>query len=288
MCWSTACCLYKSIPMSSLLDLPQFFSNESDYPMAYTEVGSGDILLLVHGSLCDYRYWRWQFAALGQHHRVIAPSLRGYWPTALQAQDPRFNVAQHTEDLIRFIRHHLGGQRVHLLGHSRGAHIALEATLKAPDLVRSLVLVDPGFRIEQSSVTHSFLPEIARQLEAGEADTALASFIDTVNGAGTWRHMVSWFKNMVRDNVYTLISQAQEIDLVFEPALTRQLECPVLLLGGENSPPRYGLVIDALIQHIPQAQRDTIAQAAHGMNLANPKAFNERILKFIQHAEFQY
>lgn len=280
MYWSMACCLYKSILMPSQLDLPQFFSNDPENAMAYTEAGSGDILLLVHGSLCDYRYWRWQFAALGQRHRVIAPSLRGYWPTALQAQDPCFNVAQHAEDVIRFIRQHLGGQRVHLLGHSRGAHIALEATLKAPDLIRSLVLADPGFRIEQDSTTHSFLPEIARQLEAGEADAALATFIDTVNGVGTWRHMVSWFKNMVRDNAYTLISQAREIDLVFDPALARQLECPVLLLGGENSPQRYGRVIDALLPHIAQAQRDTIAQAAHGMNLANPKAFNERILRF--------
>jgi pimeloyl-ACP methyl ester carboxylesterase len=152
--------------------------------------------------------------------------------------------------------------------------------LKAPELVQSLVLADPGFRIEQSCEAHGFLAEIARQLEAGEADAALASFIDTVNGAGTWRHMVSWFKNMVRDNVYTLISQARETDLVFEPARAGQLECPVLLLGGESSPPRYGRVIDALIPHIPQAQRDTIALAAHGMNLANPKAFNERVLRF--------
>lgn len=274
--------------MPSQLELPQFFSSDPANPIAYTEAGAGDILVLVHGSLCDYRYWRWQFAALGLRHRVIAPSLRGYWPAALQAQDPSFTVAQHTDDLIGFIRRHLGGQRIHLLGHSRGAHVALEASLKAPDLIRSLVLADPGFRIEPNSATHNFLLEVARQLETGEVDAALACFIDTVNGAGTWRHMVSWFKNMVRDNAYTLISQAREIDMVFDPSQAARLKCPVLLLGGENSPPRYGQVIDALMQHIPQAERDTIPLAAHGMNLANPKAFNERVLRFTAAAAAQY
>lgn len=266
--------------MSSPLDLPQFFSSDPENRMAYTETGSGDILLLVHGSLCDYRYWRWQFTALGQHHRVIAPSLRGYWPGALHSQDSRFNIAQHVTDLIHFIRDHLGGQRVHLLGHSRGAHIALETSLQAPELVQSLILADPGFRINPNNATHHFLAEVARQLEAGETDAALTFFIDTVNGDGTWRHMVSWFKDMVRDNAATLISQAQEADLIVDPALASQLTCPVLLLGGENSPARYGQVIDALMAHIPQAQRDTIALASHGMNLANPKAFNERVLRF--------
>lgn len=263
------------------LDLPQFFADELDYPFAYTRAGAGDVLLLVHGSLCDYRYWRWQFAALGQRCRVIAPSLRGYWPGAFQAADPRFSVAQHRQDLVDFIRLHLGGQRVHLLGHSRGAHVALEAALAAPDLVRSLILADPGFRVGQEGGTRALLRKTVDALQAGNADTALESFVDTVNGEGTWRQMVGWFKTMVRDNTGTLLSQINEADLVFEADRARQLQCPVLLLGGANSPARYRVVMDALQARIPHAQRDTIALAAHGMNLANPRAFNERVLRFL-------
>lgn len=263
------------------LDLPQFFADKLDYPLAYTQAGAGDILLLIHGSLCDYRYWRWQLAALGQRCRVIAPSLRGYWPGAFQAADPRFSVAQHSRDLIAFIRRHLGGQRVHVLGHSRGAHIALETTLAAPDLVQSLILADPGFRIGHEGGTHALLRKTVDALLAGNTDAALENFVDTVNGEGTWRHMVSWFKTMVRDNTGTLLSQINETGLVFEADRAQQLQCPVLLLGGADSPARYRTVMDALQARIPHAQRDTIALAAHGMNLANPRAFNERVLRFL-------
>ncbi|TAL75436.1 MAG: alpha/beta hydrolase [Burkholderiaceae bacterium] len=267
--------------MPSTLDLPQFFASELDYPLAYTQTGAGEIQLLIHGSLCDYRYWRWQLAALGQQYHVVAPSLRGCWPNAFQVENARFSIAQHTEDIINFVSRHMRGHRVHVLGHSRGAHVALEMALAAPDLVTSLILADPGFRIDSQSDAHSFLQTTVSQLQEGNTEAALSEFVDTVNGEGTWRHMVDWFKTMVRDNATTLLSQSLETDLVFDPARARQLKCPVLLLGGANSPPRYGRVISALAENIAQAQRDTIALAAHGMNLANPRAFNERVLQFL-------
>lgn len=267
--------------MPSTLDLPQFFASELDYPLAYTQTGTGEIQLLIHGSLCDYRYWRWQLAALGQQYHVVAPSLRGYWPNVFKAENARFSVAQHTEDIINFVSRHMHGRPVHVLGHSRGAHVAIEMALAAPDLVTSLTLADPGFRIDSQNDMHSFLQTTVTQLKEGNTETAISEFVDTVNGEGTWRHMVNWFKTMVRDNATTLLSQALETDLVFDPARAQQLKCPVLLLGGANSPPRYGRVISALAENIVQAQRDTIALAAHGMNLANPRAFNERVLQFL-------
>ncbi len=52
----------------------------NDHHMAYAEHGTGTSLLLVHGTLLDQRYWAPQMEPLGRHHRVVAPSLRHYWP----------------------------------------------------------------------------------------------------------------------------------------------------------------------------------------------------------------
>ena len=265
--------------MSSVSALPQYVARELDYPLTYTQSGTGQPLLLIHGSLCDYRYWRWQIPAFSAQTHVIAPSLRGYWPNAFQTENTAFNVDQHTRDLIQFIRSR--NEPMHVLGHSRGAHIALELACTAPELTRSLILADPGFRLPGDPQSHSFQFEVVEKLKQGDIEGALAQFVDTVNAPGTWRQMVSWFKTMVKDNAYTLLSQINEIDLHFDLKRVREISVPVLLLGGANSPARYRHRLDVLEQLLVQARRATVPLAAHGMNLANPKAFNEQVLQFL-------
>lgn len=268
--------------MLSTHTLAQYTADIEDYPIHYTEAGNGEILLLIHGSLCDYRYWRWQLPALSQQYRVVAPSLRGFWPTALTGRDSAFNIEQHTNDMVAFSRQLGDGQPIHVLGHSRGAQVAMALACAAPDLVRSLVLADPGFRFTYETAGYPFpIENVAALLERGEVEQALAGFIDAVNGAGTWRQMVGWFKTMVTDNAYTLLSQAEEANPGINLEQARQLQCPILLVGGANSPARYGNRIDILANTFEQALRITIPLASHGMNLANPKAFNQEVKDFL-------
>jgi len=271
--------------------LPQYAleTPELGYPLAYTASGaaggppfSRTPLILVHGSLCDYRYWRWQMPALGQERPVLAPSLRGFWPSAFSAADASFSIARHVRDLIEFIRRAAGGRPVHLLGHSRGAHVVLELGCTAPELMKSMILADPGFRIAGDPDVPAFQLEVVEKLERGDLEAAMAQFVDTVNGAGTWRRMVGWFKAMVRDNAYTLLSQVRESGLRFDLTRVRQIDCPVLLLGGADSPSTYRRRIDSLEPLFTRVERATIPLASHGMNLANPRAFNDRVLEFLK------
>jgi len=247
----------------------------------YAQSGQGEILLLIHGSLCDYRYWRWQYPALGERYHVLAPSLRGYWPHAQAHPDPAFSIARHAQDMAALIRQMAPGGSVHVLGHSRGAQVALALAFQAPELVRSLTLADPGFRLTGETQRVSLHSDVAELLERGEVEPALSNFVDAVNGAGTWRQMTSWFKSMARDNGPTLLSQAREAHPAVNPQSVAALPCPLLLIGGEQSPSRYRSRIDALQQACPAAQRETIPMAAHGMNLANPRAFNKTVLEFL-------
>uniref|UniRef100_UPI00333F7E79 alpha/beta fold hydrolase n=1 Tax=Castellaniella defragrans TaxID=75697 RepID=UPI00333F7E79 len=253
---------------------------EPQDPVAYTEAGSGDIVLLIHGSLCDYRYWRWQIPPLSESYRVVAASLHGCWPRMGAHPDPGYSIAAHTENMIALARALGGGQPVHVVGHSRGAQVALEFALRAPEYCRTLTLADPGFRYTHEAPTQAFYTSAVALLENGETDAAVEQFIDTVNGADTWRRMVGWFKQMVRDNAATLRSQILEANKPVDLAEARHIECPVLLLGGANSPARYGTRQDQLQAVLPHARREIIRLAAHGMNLANPRAFNRACLGF--------
>ena len=101
------------------------------YDMAFVERGTGAPLLLVHGTLCDYRQWTGQMASFGGHYRTIALSLRHCWPEHWDGEGDDFTVQQHVADVASFISALEAGP-VHLLGHSRGGHLAFRVAQNFP------------------------------------------------------------------------------------------------------------------------------------------------------------
>lgn len=262
------------------------------------EAGQGDLLVLIHGSLCDYRYWRWQMPQFAEHFRVVAPSLPGCWPEAIGSDlpanaddtafkhaalaDTRYSIEQHAHAIADLCGQAAPGTRIHLVGHSRGAQVALEAALSMPGCVAGLVLADPGFPFAHEAVTQPVHLAIANKLGQAPTDEVIGEFVDAVNGADTWRKTVAWFKDIVRANAWTLLPQLKDIDRSIDlESLGNRLDCPVLLVGGEHSPPRYGSRIEGLLQALPQVRHIIVPRAAHGMNLANARYFNDIVLRFL-------
>ena len=54
------------------------------YPVAYAEHGSGPTVVLVHGAINDYRTWTPQMEPLSSQFRVVAISLRHYYPKPVE------------------------------------------------------------------------------------------------------------------------------------------------------------------------------------------------------------
>ncbi|MSQ71751.1 MAG: hypothetical protein EXR27_10765 [Betaproteobacteria bacterium] len=52
----------------------------NDYPLAYTERGSGPTIVFVHGILSDHRYWQAPLEAWTADFRILAVSLRHFYP----------------------------------------------------------------------------------------------------------------------------------------------------------------------------------------------------------------
>ena len=119
------------------------------YEMAYIEVGQGPPLVCVHGSLGDFRAWSPVLGPLTRRHRVISLSLRRFFPEHWDGSGDGFTVAQHVADLIAFVEG-LGAGAVHLMGHSRGGHIAFRVAQQRPDLLRKLILAEPGGDLDAS------------------------------------------------------------------------------------------------------------------------------------------
>jgi pimeloyl-ACP methyl ester carboxylesterase len=64
----------------------------NDYDMAYIEVGQGRPLVCVHGSIGDFRTWSSVLGPLSRAHRVIAVSLRHFFPEQWNGIDGRYTM----------------------------------------------------------------------------------------------------------------------------------------------------------------------------------------------------
>ncbi|WP_159991080.1 alpha/beta fold hydrolase [Pelistega ratti] len=259
----------------------------NDTPYAYIDEGKGPTLLLIHGSLCDYRYWKAQIPQIAQHFRVIAPSLRHYAPITLDSKEG-FSVAQHAEDMSELLKQLVGTETVHVLGHSRGGAVALQLALKHDYQVESLLLADPGIRNEEElSASIAFKQEALRLIQDGQIDAGLTLFIDSVSGKGTYQRMVKWFKDMVRENAHTLSLQRFEPPFLICEDLRILQNFRITLIGGSDSPAPFPNIIKCLQDMWPQAKTHILSPASHGMNLSLPSEFNQIVIDHLQYCEEQ-
>src|SRR5207248_4746025 len=117
------------------------------YDMADLEVGEGRPLVCVHGSLCDFRIWSAVLGPLTRKHRVIAVSLRHFFPERWDGRGDTYSIAQHVDDVIAFIEQ-VSPRPVDLMGHSRGGHVSFRVAQRRPDLLHKLILAEPGGELD--------------------------------------------------------------------------------------------------------------------------------------------
>lgn len=264
----------------------------NDYELTCQVAGHGAPLLLVHGSLCDYRYWQAQVEALSVFYRVTVPSLRHYFPEQWDGAGAGFTTQQHVDDLLALLDQLPGP--VHLLGHSRGGNICLRVALAVPQKLRSLTLADPGgdfaddvfagVNIEApvSPVERNqFRQQALEMIRAGAVEDGLQLFVDTVSGAGVWSRSSRQFREMATANAMTLVGQVADHPAPIKHEQISQLQLPVLLIGGAKSPEPFPRIIQALQSTLVNARSVTIPGASHGMNVIRPASFNRSVLEFV-------
>jgi pimeloyl-ACP methyl ester carboxylesterase len=259
------------------------------YDMAYIEVGQGPPLVCVHGTLGDFRVWAPVLGPLSQHHRVIALSLRRFFPEHWDGTGGGFTMAQHVEDVIAFLEA-LGG-KADLMGHSRGGHIAFRVAQRRPDLLRRLVLAEPGGELDASlapqgsellSSRSARIRATAEKIAAGDIDGGLAVFVDGIEGPGTWQQLPEAKRQRLRDNARTLLGQVNEGRRPYSRADAEAIRVPTLFIGGERTRGLLPTVFKALSAHVPGARVAIISNATHWMFEQDPVRFSAAVLEFLR------
>lgn len=264
-----------------------FATLPSGIRVPYVTSGSGEPLVFIHGSLCDYRYWNSQTDALAQHFACFSLSLSHYWPGDEASAQGAFSWRRHVDEVAQFIAAMQLGP-VHLVGHSRGACVAFHLARDYPELVNTLTLADPAGPLQTgptppaplSASAEAVRTRVAELIGLGEIDAGLEMFVDSVSMPGIWRKSPASFRTMALANAGTLPKQFRDPLPAYTRTAAAEVHCRTLLVAGERSPRMYRDNVEHLAGWMGHVDKRSMAGASHGMNVTHAAAFNRLLLAF--------
>jgi haloacetate dehalogenase len=127
--------------------------------------GHGSPVVLLHGFPQTHLMWRHVAPDLAADHLVICPDLRGYGASDKPADSGGSTYSKRTmaADVVAVARH-LGADRFALVGHDRGALVAIRAGLDHPGAVTHLASLDVLPTLDMWDILHGVDAAVAFHL----------------------------------------------------------------------------------------------------------------------------
>lgn len=235
-------------------------------------------ILALHCSLAHAGAWSGLVEAL---HRVTVTAMDFEGHGRARDWDGRSDLhADATADAIRMAEDLGQGQPIDLFGHSFGGTVALRLALERPELVRSLVLVEPVlFAAAKLADDPAWLPfiddhrEFGARVMSGDRDAAAVQF-HAMWGSGEGFHdLPPRMQDYIRDRIHLIVAPWNVI-LDDAPGLLAKgrlesVSVPVLLAEGGESPAIIPAVNRALAARLPKVTRLVVAGAGHMLPISH-------------------
>jgi len=255
-------------------------------PLAYRVDGQGEALLLLNGGMMTITSWDAIVAPLAERYRVVRCDFRGQLrsPGA-----PHPDLAGHVADLVALLDA-LDLKRVHAVGTSFGAEVALLLAASHPHRIASLVaatasdVATPLFQAGSTALGRALHSAAA----GGKRDSLLAIMQDLFyspvylaahRGEFSERSgQVASLPDRWFAGAADLLATLENIDL---RRYLGSITCPVLVLAaGEDRvmPPDRA---EALASAIPAARLEVVEGSGHALVVEQPERFVRSCLDFL-------
>jgi pimeloyl-ACP methyl ester carboxylesterase len=259
-----------------------------DVELEYDVHGNGEPLLLVGpGPLADSLLPLTETLPLSARYRLIRYHQRGQCGSTPSTEPVSFQ--QHAADAAALLRH-LGIARAHVAGHSTGGDIALQLALDFPDLVQTLMLLEPALLDVPSGA--AFLERAAPAIEAyseGDGRAAMAAFLSMACSL-EWDACQAIIEQRIPGGVEQAIEDADSFFGSYLPSLAAwhfgaaeaaRITQPVLSVLGTETDALFkdGRVL--LHSWFTQIEDCTIEGAAHLLHLQQPERVARGMAEFL-------
>jgi pimeloyl-ACP methyl ester carboxylesterase len=272
--------------------------------LAYTEAGSGEPVVFVHGIPTDYRAWSNQIEPFSTRYHVISYSRRLAQPNQNTMDYLNSTVENNSADLVGLIEE-LGVSPVHLVGHSYGGFAAAYCASIHPEMIRTLTLIEPAVStmllknrksaleflsllfahpsvaISAAKFQRNSLDPSLKAFQRGDFDAALRFNLDGImNKHGAFETLPEDVRKMTKENEKTVGELTAQVP-VFGREEASRISPPTLLIHGTESPTVLHAIVDRLGRAIPNSKIATVSGAAHFPHFEKPQEFNELVLGFL-------
>ncbi|MBN1146018.1 MAG: alpha/beta fold hydrolase [Anaerolineales bacterium] len=250
-----------------------------DIEMYYQISGEGEALVLIHGLGSSARDWALQTDFFSQRYRVVAYDVRGHG----QSDKPPgpYSVPLFAQDLASLIRA-LEIAPAHVVGISMGGMIAFQLAVDAPELVKSLVIVNSGpelvfktWRERIQGWQRFLLVRLAGMRKMGEVLSE--RLLPKPEQAELRRMFVErWAENDPRaygEAMKALVGWSVSEHL-------EQITCPVLVVTADQD---YTPVEAkaAYVKRLPRGEMAVIKDSRHATPVDQPEEFNRVVMEFL-------
>lgn len=254
--------------------------------LAYDDVGSGPVVILIHGFPFNRTMWREQVELLSSNYRVLTLDLRGHGDSAATAGTVTM------EDMARDVSalmDHVRVSRATIAGLSMGGYVSLAFCRLFPLRVRALVLADTRAQNDNEEAKQNREVQARKALAEGMegiADAMLPKLLapETVaKRADIVRRVREMMVQTKPEGAAAALrgmaerrDQRQSLANIIAPTL--------IVVGREDA---ITPVADSELMHreIRGSRLDIIEGAGHVSNIERAEDFNKALIRFLHDLE---
>lgn len=253
-----------------------------DLNLAYSDVGSGPPIVLVHGYPFNRSLWNEQVEALSGRYRVVTPDLRGFGDSDSSPGTATMNrMARDVAELMD----HLDIPQAVIGGLSMGGYVVLAFCKQFESRVRALILADTRAQADTEEAKKTRAEQAEKALAegmAGIADAMLPKLLtpDTVSKRPevVKRIRDMMLKTKPEGAAAALLGMAQRED---QTEFISSLNVPALIVAGREDAITPPADSEAMHAKIAGSRLVVIENAGHVSNLEQTEQFNNALLGFL-------
>jgi len=251
----------------------------------YDLVGSeaDPVVCFTHSLAADSGMWAEQLPVLiGAGFRVLRLDMRGHGGSDAVPGD--YTMEQLADDVVTVINA-LGIGQVHYVGLSIGGMFGQAFALKHGDRVKSLILCDTHSASVRDA-KEQWAPRIAAVKQANSlmpiADATMERWLtDRYKQANPkrWKQIRETVVGTTPQGYYGCVAAIQNFDF---RAQLPSLMVPVLVLCGADDPGAPPSESRQIVELLPKARYEEIADARHLPNVEHPEIFNRLLIGWLE------